>query len=240
MLRKIKGGAIGRLQVFPTVRIVDLGGHSVVFETTNSVEDYRANKLGGERELVERYVELLEDEMVVWDVGANIGVFSLFAARANAQVHSFEPDPGFAKRLKRNVYLNGQEDTITIHETALNDDSGEITLYTDGVDGTSPGLSKDDNEKRDEVVVEQLRGDAVNVQTPDLLKVDVEGAEAGVIRGMADILESIDTIMIEIHPTMLPRFGDEPEDVTDVIESHGFSESYNEKRNEQTQIIYQQ
>lgn len=240
MLREFIGRVIGNKPNFPTARIVDLGGHSVVFETTNSVEDYRANKLGGERALVERYVELLDEGITVWDVGANIGVFSLFAAKANAQVHSFEPDSGFAKRLRRNTHLNVQEEWITIHETALNDANGEITLYTDGVDGRSPSLSKDDNEERNEVVVEQRRGDALDLQAPDLLKVDVEGAEAGVIRGMTNILEDIDTIMIEIHPTMLPRFGDEPEDVTDVIESHGFSKSYKENRNEQTHIVYQQ
>ena len=229
MLRDFIGRVTGSEPDFPTARIVNLGEHSVVFETTNSIEDYRANELGGERSLVEKYIELLEDGMIVWDVGANIGVFSLFAARANAQVHSFEPDPGFAKRLRRNIYLNGQDGSITIHEMALNDTNGQITLYTDGVDGMSPGLSEGDSEDREEVVVDQQRGDALNLQSPDLLKIDVEGAEGGVIRGMTDILESIDMIVVELHQTMLPRFGDEPKDVKKFIVSHGFSKLYEKK-----------
>lgn len=239
MLREVLGRVTGRNQRFPKARIVELGGHSAVFETTNSVEDYRAHKLGGERELVEQYVGLVDEGMDIWDVGANIGVFSLFAARASAQVHSFEPDPKFAERLKRNVYLNGWEDSVTIHEMALSDSNGETTLYTDGVGGMSPGLSKSDDETRNEVTVDQRRGDGLEIRTPDLLKIDVEGAEARVVRGMTGILDRVDTVMVEIHPTMLPRFGDSPEDVTDVLESHGFSESYNQKRSDQTHVIYQ-
>jgi FkbM family methyltransferase len=240
MLRKLIGKLIGNEPDFPMARIVDVGEQSVVFETTNSVEDYRARELGGERELVEEYVNLLTDETVVWDVGANIGVFSLFAARANAQVYAFEPDPGFEQRLERNIYLNGQQSSIVTHNLALNDTPGETTLFTDGVAGMSPGLSKNPQEEREEVIVDQHRGDELNIPTPDVLKVDVEGAEGGVIRGMDGILEEIETIMIELHPTMLPRFNDEPEKIQDSIESYGFSVSSKRDRNEQTHITYQQ
>lgn len=238
MLRSFIKDFIGLRPAFPRARLVDIGDHSAVFETTTDVEDYRARDLGGERELVREYIDHLEAGLRVWDVGANIGVYSLFAARAGARVHAFEPDPAFLERLRRNVYLNGQQEPIQVHETALNDSAGEVTLYTDGVAGNSPALSADADGARDEVTVTQQRGDTLDLPAPDLVKIDVEGAEAGVLRGMTDVLDRIGTVLVEVHPTMLPRFGDTPADVRDVLESRDFSVVYERRRDEQLQLVY--
>ncbi|MFB1066319.1 FkbM family methyltransferase [Natrinema sp. H-ect4] len=209
-----------------------------MFEVTNQTEDYRVSVFGGEREQIEQFLRFVSADDVVWDIGANVGVYSIFASRTGATVHAFEPDPGFCEHLRRNVYLNGQE--VTIHETALSDETGTTTLYTDGTAGTSPSLS-DTEENRDEVTVEMGRVDDIDdTAWPDVVKIDVEGAEAAVVRGFGDRLAEIETLFVELHPEMLPGFDSSVDEVRELIEAHGFEPTLEQRREEQFHVIYQQ
>lgn len=223
---------------YPTVRLIELGGHSSAFEVTNQTEDYRVSQFGGEREQIEQFLGFVSADDVVWDIGANVGVYSIFAARQGATVHAFEPDPGFCDHLRRNVDLNGQD--VNIHETALSDETGTTTLYTDGTAGKSPSLS-DGGEDREEVTVEMRRADDVDpdILRPDVVKIDVEGAETAVVRGFGEQLADVETIFVELHPEMLPGFDSSIEEVQELIELHGHEATFEQRRDDQTHVIYQ-
>ena len=61
---------------------------------------------------------------VVWDVGGNVGYFSLLAARLGGRVHAFEPVPESAARLRGNVAANRLEERIEVHEAAAGATAG--------------------------------------------------------------------------------------------------------------------
>lgn len=65
------------------------------------------------------------------DVGANIGSYTILASGvAGALTWAFEPDPGTARDLERNVELNGLNPRVTMHRHALGDSDGEVTFTT--------------------------------------------------------------------------------------------------------------
>src|SRR5207245_7095778 len=75
----------------------------------------------------------------VFDVGANIGVFTLLQATQGARVYSFEPNPDSYGRLLRNVTANKLNDCVRLFPTALGDERGMGSLHVIG-GGTTGGV----------------------------------------------------------------------------------------------------
>lgn len=129
------------------------------------------------------------------DVGANTGVYSLLACAVNSEcrVMAFEPVPRLHEHLTANLQLNGWTDRCAIHREAVSDFVGTAKFH---VPLTAMPTSASLNESgfRDyageciEVPVTTL--DVVCGDTPiDLMKIDVEGFEDKVLRGMPTVLE---------------------------------------------------
>jgi FkbM family methyltransferase len=124
------------------------------------------------------------------DVGANVGAYSLRAALQGMIVHSFEPNPGNVRILRRNSEINGL--AIDLHECALGASEGTANLSAGGA------ASRISDEGELTVQVRTL--DSFHLPQVDLLKVDVEGYELEVLRGAIETLERCHpAIMIEMH-----------------------------------------
>ena len=131
--------------------------------------------------------------------------------------------------------MNGQE--VHIHELALSDEDGERTLYTDGIDGMSPSLA---GKERGTVQINARRGDGLSdLQTPDILKIDVEGAEVDVLHGLENRLDDISTVFIEIHPEMIDDFDSKVGDAKNIMQAKGFELVWEVERDKQIHTIYQ-
>ena len=129
---------------------------------------------------------------VFYDVGGHIGFFSVLAARLGAQVFTFELLPENARRIRRNAALNGVE--IEVVEEAAWDSSEGVSLVAGSSSsewraapaGTSGSVSLDEF--------------AALHPPPDVIKIDVEGAEARVLAGAARLLAERRPIVIcEVH-----------------------------------------
>lgn len=131
---------------------------------------------------------------VVWDIGANIGGYSLIAAAVGATVVAFEPAPSNYAALCENLALNGLEDRVTPVPLLLGSRTGIQALgLTDIAAGAATHTVGDLEPQSDSVsVVARIAtlaatvDDAVSVYglpAPDLVKLDVDGAEADVLAG---------------------------------------------------------
>ncbi len=167
--------------------------------------------------------------MTFVDVGANIGIHTLLAAsrvQESGLVHSFEPTPRTCEILRTNVVVNGYSGRVRIHELALTDKRGAAKLWIGDVCGHNTLFGKERDPRRS-IEVETLSLDEVLAGVPsiDFVKVDAEGAEPFILRGMRQILSRCPRLQlaVEFAPVWLEAAGLHPSDFLDEIHGMGFS-----------------
>jgi FkbM family methyltransferase len=159
---------------------------------------------------------LLRRGSTFFDVGANVGYFTFLASSivgAGGWVHSFEPIPENCGRITNNVSKNLIRNVV-IHQVAVGKSQGSLTLYTSQDTSNSGWASVVPSPRRLATIdVPSISLDAYvasdPVRMPDVIKIDIEGAELQALRGMTELLSTsprTDLIM-EINPFLLERAG---------------------------------
>lgn len=178
-----------------------------------------------EKQVFEALRSILQSGDVFWDVGANIGVQSV-AVAANIEgvsVICFEPSISVIERLKNNMKLNRL--SAEIHPLALSDANGvqALAISSDGNTGMSTLNPFDDfssNYVSKSIVgiasVDSLLRDRL-VAPPNVMKIDVEGHELPILRGMANALRdsSLKSIVFEDG-------ADQNSEAKSIMRKHGF------------------
>jgi FkbM family methyltransferase len=174
----------------------------------------------------------LKPGMIFFDVGANIGEYTLIASRGvgpAGAVHAFEAQPDTFALLGRNCATNGTEN-VKLNHAAVCEREGEVEfdISEDPTMSSMAGVTELEHKRA------RIRVPGVNLdrycQThqiwPSLLKIDVEGAEFLVLRGAADMLQrppgQAPAIIFECLSSQYARFGYSPEAVVTFLESFGY------------------
>jgi FkbM family methyltransferase len=139
--------------------------------------------------------------MQVWDIGANVGLFSVAAATRADRVIAVEPDAWLVRLLRRSAAAN---DRIEVVEAAVAAEAGSRELiiakrsrstnHLAGYGSTQTGGTR----RAATVRTTTLDELAERYGMPDLVKIDVEGAEAEVLAGGPKVLAARPTIIIEV------------------------------------------
>lgn len=194
----------------------EVGQASVTIHAA-SVKEYRHYRtLVDERPVLEDLLARLEDDDVFYDVGGYVGSFACFAAAVLPPGHvvSFEPRERKAARIEANLATNGFDATVRRH--GLSDSRNERRIVDTGrFDDDAEGGERVSTVAGDDLVAS---GD---LPAPTVLKIDVEGHEVDVIRGLSKTIESnVRLVYCEVHPTIEPGIGDA---VRELLEDAGFS-----------------
>ena len=188
------------------------------FTSPNRLTHYRSSSFSTKEPETLAWVESIPPGGVLWDVGANVGLYSIYAAKiANAQVISFEPSVFNLELLARNIYLNNLEDKITIVPIALSDKVGP-SLFKMGTLAWGGALSTfdkdfDQNGSKYSSVFEYMTigipMDAVvnllNIPKPSYIKIDVDGIEHFILRGGVEVLNYVDSVLLEINDEFIEQ-----------------------------------
>jgi FkbM family methyltransferase len=158
------------------------------------------------------FFSVLPEGGVVWDVGANVGFYSLLAARKAARVIAFEPVPENLAYLNRHIVLNRLEHRIEVCPAAASDHDG-TGLFSIVPGNRSEGSLRSYGTLR----VRTVRLDSHGT-VPDLIKIDVEGNEHEVLRGAAET-------MITHHPLVLVARHSADSKCQDLLEEVGYEVS---------------
>ena len=161
---------------------------------------------GGEPQVQAALVEHLQPGMTFYDVGANLGFFSLLAARivgVSGRVVAFEADPEIAEKLRENAVKN-RFSWIAVEQQAVRANS-QTTFFQRADEAQSPDRGV--GHIVDEEVAGAIRVPAISLDhytreaaPPDVVKCDVEGAEVEVFRGAERLLRhKRPKILCEMH-----------------------------------------
>lgn len=124
------------------------------------------------------------------DIGANAGFHGLCAASTFARVHAFEPVPQTAARLRGNVARSGLGAIVQVHEVALSDRAGRVSMRVEPGHCGANRIEAVGDRSSIEVPMATLDelADREGMREVDLVKIDVEGHERAVIAGAARLL----------------------------------------------------
>lgn len=176
----------------------------------------------------------IRTDAVFFDIGANYGFYSywMLSRNGDVQVHAFDPLPDNVERMKQSRGRNGWESRFNIVESALGDSEKSMTLHVGAADsghstfGNHPGLAG----KALDVTVMPFdnwlarAGLSLPPEPRWIAKIDVEGFECHVLRGMDKTLRAraFAGLMVEINPYTLSLFGVKPGDVFAWLYERGY------------------
>lgn len=174
-------------------KIVEGPGRGLLFDPGAGNAAYATG--ANERPVQEALAGALRPGDTVLDVGANVGFLTVIAARlvgAGGRVVAFEPVPDNARQIRRNAKLN-RLGNIEVVESAVADRTGTATLVLARFAGGAALEGADRppdacGERTVPVVTLDEWCAGASVPAPALVKIDVEGAELAVLRGMAGLL----------------------------------------------------
>ncbi|AIF84132.1 methyltransferase, FkbM family [Candidatus Nitrososphaera evergladensis SR1] len=165
---------------------------------------------------------LVKGDYTCLDIGANIGYFTLIMARQARQVYAFEPEPRNFEILQKNVALNNMQDIVKLYDFAVAETSDRATLHLCEMNRGMHRLYQSHWCNDGTVEVRTARIDDL-VSQADFVKMDIEGAELGALKGMKKLLERGTVLWMEFHPPSIVEYGASPRDVYDYMESLGYS-----------------
>jgi len=185
---------------------------------------------GGYEEGTRRYcLDAIEPGMTFVDIGAHVGLFAIPAAGRigeQGRVFAFEPNPENRALLMSNLERNNINN-VQVLANAVSDVSGNMKLHCSPYNTGDHQLYYS-GRGRDAIDVEVVCLDEFMEEqggNVDMVKMDVQGAEAKVLAGMERVMtrNSGIILVIELSPWMLRDIGDDPLSLLEHLEGHGFS-----------------
>lgn len=169
-----------------------------------------------ERWITNAFVDLIEKDSHVVDIGANVGYYSLLAASkltGEGKITSFEANPGIAELLFDNIHINGFGHKCQVVQKAVYSENGKLNFKVFGKFLGSSSIyatdetAKNFNDSLNNISVESVTLDSFFPagEKIDLIKMDAEGAEPYILRGAVRVLKENPNlkIIMEFSPSII-------------------------------------
>lgn len=221
--------------------IQDVQGSKMMLNLENRgiCRDLFLNKGLREPECTRILKQELRKGMVVVDIGANIGYYVLQEAKIvgeNGKVYALEPEPANFELLKKNITLNNYSpDLVGAYQLAVGDRTGKFSFYiSENCNWHTMSELKGEQKSKlkiiDKIEVDTitLDGFTENKRPPDFVRMDVEGFEFRILKGMKRMLLANRRIKIcmEVHPLLIEQGGEKAESMLKLLSDYGFNINY--------------
>jgi FkbM family methyltransferase len=207
---------------------IDVHGVRVSGATVNQLDQVRGLRDGTrDAYMTEIFERTIDPGMVVLDIGAYMGYFTLLAARRagrDGTIVSFEPHPRSFQLLRQNVVQNDFGDRVILVQKALAATTGVRRFFARSVNESESGFTPSQN-RLSELEVDCVVADAFLLgRAVDVVKIDVEGSELEVLRGMRQTLSGSAgaTLFVEYNPAALRSAGTNPLELLELLDRYGY------------------
>jgi len=209
-------------------------------EIANRFNLFRAKTFSKKEPETLAWIDNFTDKAIFWDVGANVGIYSCYAAKKkNCKVYAFEPSVFNLEVLSKNIDINGLNELITIFSLPLTNKIKETNFNMSSIDSggaisTFGEAYKSDGTNLDKVFSYKILGlsidDAIKklgLVKPNYIKIDVDGIEHLILNGGQEVLKTVDEILIEVDE----KFETQATQVKKILKSNGLQfESKNQSK----------
>jgi|TARA_B110000971_G_C20040176_1_gene517732 FkbM family methyltransferase len=241
--------------LFLITRIVDndfykipANGKNYFFAKSGKLNEYRIKTfITKEPETID-WINKFETNKIFWDIGANIGLYSLYASiNSNSKVFSFEPSVFNLELLTRNINLNSQNKNISLIPLCLSHDNSISEFYCTSLEksGALSSFKEEIDQNGNKLnslfsynTVGMSADDLIKIYSlklPDYIKIDVDGHEHMILKGASNALKNCKSILIELSDS----FKDQKFISNELLISHGFTltnKFYKSDSNQSNQI----
>lgn len=187
-------------------------GVSLSFIVPNGLNRFRVDSFSTKEPETLEWIDGIPEGSVFWDVGANVGLYSCYAARSRGcQVFAFEPSVFNLELLSRNIFINGLVNNIVIVPLPLTDHLALSTLNmtstdwggafsTFGQDYTHDGNKIKKSFEFSTLGISMTEAvELLKIPEPDFIKMDVDGIEHLILKGGNAALKKVKGVIIEIN-----------------------------------------
>jgi FkbM family methyltransferase len=178
-----------------------LQGTNAEFYIDSYQEYQRISTLINERLPLKTILQDIENGEVFYDIGANIGIYSSFIAShvPRTKILAFEPHSDNVRRLSNNLGLNGNQ--WSCYQVLLGNKEEMVPFR---IVSEKPGESRHSISSTNSGVFTMKRQvdtlvQEENLEPPEIIKIDVEGAELQVLKGAKDTLKNVRIVYCEVH-----------------------------------------
>ena len=164
-------------------------------------------------------------EIIFWDIGANIGIYSIYAAQKhdNIKIIAFEPSTNNLRTLSRNIYLNDLTEKVIISQIALSDKKNKYLTMRESnfIEGSAESAFGVDTDYEGNKFITKnkykILGNTINdllgneiLEIPNYIKIDVDGVEHLVLRGANKFLKDkrIKSISVELNEVLKEQYNE--------------------------------
>src|SRR6056300_720880 len=192
---------------------IELLGKKILYHTINKATQWRVDTIFTKEPITIEWVKSIAPGEVVFDVGANVGMYSMMLASRGATVYAFEPDFLNYACLNRNIRLNNFEDQILAYCVGVLDFDGFSVLNSERANpatGDSMYTAHEElNFKLQPANVKHKQAipiitldkfcSSLSIQ-PDHIKIDVDGLDYKIVEGNIKTIKNVKTAIIELNP----------------------------------------
>ena len=161
------------------------------------------------------WIDNFKDKSIFWDIGANIGIYSIYAASKfkNLKIISFEPSTSNTRTLSRNISINNFDNQIKIFPIALCEKENILSKFSENkfCEGWSGSTFDNNTDFEGKKLIKkniknnyQILGTSINqllkqkiLEIPNYIKIDVDGIEHLILKGGINALSTSKSILIE-------------------------------------------
>jgi FkbM family methyltransferase len=185
---------------------------NMLFHTPNWLNHYRAKTFSEKEPETLEWIDSVALNSVVWDIGANVGIYSIYLAKLKqCRVYAFEPSVFNLEFLTRNIFLNGLQYLITVVPLSLSNHvsenlfrmsstqwGGALSTFGENLDQLGNEFKEVFEYKTIGISMDQAVS-FLNLPFPDHIKIDVDGIEHFILSGGSSVLLNVKSVLVEIN-----------------------------------------
>ena len=200
---------------------IEHGNLKFSFYVPNRLNLFRIDTFSSKEPETLEWIDTFKKNSIFWDIGANIGLYSCYAAkRADSKIYAFEPSVFNLELLAKNIHLNSLSDKITIIPFPLFDSlavkpfymtskewGGAQSNFGESLNYEGKSMSSVFKYNTVGMSIDQTV-DLLNLNKPNYLKMDVDGIEHLILKGATNTMQNVESLLIEVNDNYLKQASD--------------------------------